>query len=100
MDQIDWLAIDYVKYFVPIFLMFIALESWANHYYRKKYNRIKDSMTSLSSGIMSQVGAIFSKSFFMLAYIYIEQSYGIFTFVDLSPTQFSLTVVALFLSWR
>ncbi|XDD51460.1 sterol desaturase family protein [Leptospira sp. WS92.C1] len=72
------MEINLVTIAIPFFFLLIFMEMGFSAYHKRKHYRLNDSINDLSTGTVSQVFGVFTKTITLTAYIYIYQNYRIF----------------------
>ncbi|MBI2603142.1 MAG: sterol desaturase family protein [Deltaproteobacteria bacterium] len=92
------LTINYVKISIPFFLLAVVVEAWISWKKGRELYRLNDSISSLTCGIFQQFFLLFMKSFFLLAYGYIQTQHGVLNFSGISPGEKLVSALGLFLA--
>ncbi|WCL50404.1 sterol desaturase family protein [Leptospira sp. GIMC2001] len=69
----------YVTFAIPFFFLLIFIEMGIGFFKNKNYYRINDSITDLSTGILSQLWGLFQKGVSLFAYFYLYENFRLAT---------------------
>ncbi|MCC5815609.1 MAG: sterol desaturase family protein [Leptospira sp.] len=69
----------FITYAIPFFFVLIFIELGVGFFRRKAYYRLNDSITDLSTGIISQLWGLFQKGVTLFAYFYLYENYRLGT---------------------
>lgn len=83
----------FITYAIPFFFLLMAVEYAIGYFKKETYYRFNDSISDLSTGILSQLSGIFLKTFTLYGYFYVFENFRVTTFPVSSPISWVLAIV-------
>ena len=84
MDAESFFRIDFVRYAIPLFLIAIGFEIFLTQKRKKHQYVLKDAITCLSTGVLSETSRVYTLGFTSAAYLFVYQHFSIFKMYELS----------------
>lgn len=89
----DFVPPPFITFAIPFFFLLMAVEYAIGHSKKETYYRFNDSISDLSTGILSQLSGIFLKTLTLFGYFYIFENFRITTFTISSPISWILAII-------
>ncbi len=89
----DFLPPPFITYAIPFFFLLMLVEWLIGKYKKESYYRFSDSISDLSTGVISQIAGVFLKLLTLGAYFWIYENYRLTTITSTSILGWVIAIV-------